>query len=89
MTLGEVSGIIALAWLIFEKGLKPIREISPAWIRAGMQTAEWPECYACRSSGERGRQEPKCLTCGGTGRTYPGFWWRCRKTLKSFLTETH
>ena len=88
MTFGEIAGIISLVWLIFEKGLKPIREFSSAWLRAGKQTKEWPECYACRSRGNRGPQEPTCFTCGGTGRTFPGFWWRFRKTLKLFLTET-
>ena len=87
MTFGEVSGIISLVWLIFEKGLKSIRAISAEWIRHGKQTDEWRTC-ACGYGTSGGAQLLKCPICGVSGRVYPGFWWRLRKTLKSLLIAT-
>ena len=87
MTLGEIAGIISLVWLIFEKGLKPVREIRSAWERAGKQTIEWPSCYACSGRGERGPDQPVCRLCKGSGRLFPGNRWRVHKTLKAFFSN--
>ena len=87
VTFGEIAGIVALAWLVLEKGLKPVRDINSAWERTGRQTVEWPVCYRCEGRGECGPQERVCLKCDGSGRLSPGFPWRLRKTLKALLSN--
>jgi hypothetical protein len=68
--------------------IKLIREILTAWHRAGAQSIEWPVCPACHGSGEKAQQKSArksvCRVCKGTGKTFPGFWWRLRKAWKRF-----
>jgi len=52
-----------------------------AWHAANVPAIDWPVCWACKGLGERGRIEPRCWTCGGGGRTRPGFFSRLRRAL--------
>ena len=72
------------AGLHMSQSIKLIREILRAWDRAGAQNIEWPVCDACHGYREKGPREPVCRVCKGTGRTFPGFWWRLQKAWKRF-----
>jgi hypothetical protein len=72
------------AGLNMSQSIKLIREILRAWHRAGAQSIEWPVCDACHGYREKGPREPVCRVCKGTGRTFPGFWWRLQKAWKRF-----
>ena len=71
-----------------ENILKVIREAVSAWQTAGVQTIEWPPCYACSGRGAKGPEEPVCRLCKGSGRLFPGNRWRRRKGIKLFFTSS-
>ena len=72
------------AGLSMSQRIKFIREILTAWHRAGAQSIEWPICHGCHAYAAKGPREPFCRVCKGTGRTFPGLWWRLRKAWKRF-----
>jgi len=90
MKLADLGTIVAITGgilTIVVSALKAVPRWANTYNRAGVQTQEWPPCEPCGSTGQdRYRPDRKCRRCGGSGRTFPGKWWRIKKAMKLFAT---